>query len=452
MAIKCRVAATNISGYIVLTHLRLGINLYLKRNEKRMSLFRGLVAVIPTRNRAELAIQALLSLLHQNCTTDFQVLVSDNSSNKFESDKLSEFCKQLTDNRVTYVVPPEDMSMSLHWDWAIKKAVAQYRENHYLFLTDRMILRKRELAGLISLVKTHPNEVISFNHDRINDFEHPVILELSPWSSTLTRINSSKLLSMSSQMVFHPSLPRMLNCVVPRSVLMQLVARFGSIFSSVSPDFCFCYRLLGTRDHIYYYDKPIIVHYAMSRSNGACSSRGILSNDSTDFRAHLPTSENIISWAPLPGLVTVGNAIINEYLFVHHELGTRSFPSLNMRKYFAYLGREISKFMDDRIRSGMLAMLKLNGWRGNSSRKLYKFRCLIERTLFPGLRFKTVQSALQFANENYLPKPNSRLYLNVFLFSNLYSSRFRKWAARMYYFILCRRAQLNYQNRPDAYP
>jgi hypothetical protein len=417
-----------------------------------MSLFRGLVAIIPTRNRAELAIQALLSLLHQNCTTDFQVLVSDNSSNKLQSDKLSEFCKELADDRVTYVVPPEDMSMSLHWDWAIKKAIAQYSKNHFFFLTDRMIFRKGALASLISLVKAHPKEVISFNHDRINDLENPVILELSPWSSSLIRIDSSKLLSLSSQMVFHPSLPRMLNCVVPRSALKHLEGRFGSIFTSVSPDFCFCYRLLGTRDHIYYYDKPIIVHYAMSRSNGACSSRGILSNDSADFRAHLPTSDNIIPWAPLPGLVTVGNAIINEYLFVRHELGTTSFPSINMTKYFIYLTKEISNFIDDRLRSEMLELLRLNGWRGNSSLRWYKFRCLIQRTIFPGLRFKTVLSALQFANENYLPRTNFQHHLNVSLFSSLNSSRFRKWTAIMYYFILCRRAQLIYHNKPNGYP
>lgn len=416
-----------------------------------MSLFRGLVAVIPTRNRAGLAIQALLSLLHQNCTTDFQVLVSDNSSNKFESDQLSEFCKHLADDRVTYVVPPEDMSMSLHWNWAIKKAITQYSQNHFFFLTDRMIFRKGELACLISLVKTHPSEVISFNHDRINDLSNPVVLELSPWSSSLTKIDSSKLLSLTSQMVFHPSLPRMLNCVVPRTVLMQLEERFGSIFTSVSPDFCFCYRILGTRDHIYYYDKPIIVHYAMSRSNGACSSRGTMSNDSTDFRAHLPTSDNIIPWAPLPGLVTVGNAIINEYLFVHHELGTTSFPSINMKNYLAYLAKEISKFIDDRIRSEMFKLLEFNGWAGKSSLRLYKFQCQIQRTIFPGLRFNTVQSALRFANENFLPEPNYRHQLNVFLFSRLNSSRFRKWAAIMYYFVLCRRAQLIYRNKPDAY-
>jgi hypothetical protein len=417
-----------------------------------MSFFRGLVAVIPTRNRAELAIQALLSLLHQNCTSDLQVLISDNSSNKLESDKLSEFCKQLADDRVTYIVPPDDMSMSLHWNWAIRKAMSQYSQNHFFFLTDRMILRKGELSCLISLVKAHPNEVTSFNHDRINDFGIPVILELSPWSSSLTRISSSMLLSLTSQMVFHPSLPRMLNCVVPRSVLMQLEERFDSIFTSVSPDFCFCYRLLGIRDHIYYYDKPLIVHYAMSRSNGACTSRGTVSNDSIDFRAHLPTSNNIIPWSPLPGLLTVGNAIINEYLFARHELGAPFFPSINMKKYFIYLSKEISRFIDDRVRSEMFALIELNGWKGNSKLKWHKFKCQIHRTIFPGIKFKTVQGALQFANENFLPKPNSRLHLNAFLFSSLNSRLFWKLAATIYYFVLCLRAQLIYQNRPDAYP
>lgn len=415
-----------------------------------MNLFRGLVVVIPTRNRAELAIQALLSLLRQNCTNELQVLVSDNSSDKIESNKLSQFCKQLADDGVTYVVPPEDMSMTLHWNWAMEKAIAQYSQNHIFFLTDRMIFRKGELACLLSLVKSHPDEVISFNHDRINDLEIPVTLELSLWSANFIRINSSKLLSLSSQMVFHPSLPRMLNCVVPRSILMQIESRFGSIFASVSPDFCFCYRLLGIRKHIHYYDKPLIVHYALKRSNGASTSRGVRSNDSIDFRAHLSSSGGTIPFSPLPGLLTVGNAIINEYLFVQAELETTSFPDLDMNKYFIFLAKEINNFIDYQIRSEMFALLKLYAWTRKSNLLWYRFYRQIEQTVFPGLKFETLASALKYANENLLPGPYPRNYHNAFLFYNPYRSRFLKWAAIIYHFILSRRAQAIFRKRSNA--
>src|SRR4051794_10821383 len=102
--------------------------------------YNGVVVVIPTRNRADLAINAIRSVLTQpGC--DVQVLVSDNSTTDEDAGTLIRFCEQLKDERLRYIRPPESMSMSVHWEWAMQQALHLYSANHFSYLTDRMIFR-----------------------------------------------------------------------------------------------------------------------------------------------------------------------------------------------------------------------------------------------------------------------------------------------------------------------
>src|SRR5712692_11157946 len=99
-----------------------------------------LVVVIPTRNRANLAVGAIRSVLGQN-VDNVRILVSDNSTIAEEAASLSRFCRQLKDDRLHYITSPEPLSMGAHWDWAMRHATHFRDASHFTVLTDRMIFR-----------------------------------------------------------------------------------------------------------------------------------------------------------------------------------------------------------------------------------------------------------------------------------------------------------------------
>ncbi|HEY0730270.1 MAG TPA: glycosyltransferase [Pyrinomonadaceae bacterium] len=68
--------------------------------------YTGTVVVIPTRNRAAIAMNAIRSVLDE-AVEDVEVLVSDNSTSEAERDALAKFCGGLEGLR--YVRPPESL-------------------------------------------------------------------------------------------------------------------------------------------------------------------------------------------------------------------------------------------------------------------------------------------------------------------------------------------------------
>src|SRR5436305_1270382 len=82
------------------------------------------------------------------------------------------------------------------------------------------------------------------------DLKRPIKLALQPWTGNVFEIRSARLLGLTAQAVLHESLPRMLNCIVPRTILNTVQVNFGAIFDSISPDFNFCYKALALEDTI----------------------------------------------------------------------------------------------------------------------------------------------------------------------------------------------------------
>src|SRR5882762_5283030 len=116
--------------------------------------YQSLLVIIPTRNRAQLTIGAIESVLSQKVHS-VRVLVSDNSTIPEEVALLSQYCERLQDERLRYLATPADLPMSPHWDWAMMQAL-QSDATHFTVLTDRMVFRPGELRPLIEHVKRHP--------------------------------------------------------------------------------------------------------------------------------------------------------------------------------------------------------------------------------------------------------------------------------------------------------
>jgi hypothetical protein len=321
----------------------------------------GAVVVVPTRNRAQLAMNALRSVLDQP-VDDFHVLVSDNSTSAHDREQLAGFCNTLDDSRVRYVRPPQSLAMPAHWQWAIEHALADFDASHVTYLTDRMMFRSGALKEVLELAALYPGKVITYNHDRICDDARPIRVEQYQVTEKLLEVESARLISLFADAILHHALPRMLNCIVPRHVFEDIRGRFGNVFTSIAPDFNFCFRCLDLEDSILFYDKSPLFHYALDRSNGASATRGESTQDTNDFEANLPVDNAIRNYAtPIPSLITSTNAAYNEYLIYRQETGSARFVDIDVQKYLRANAMEITEVRDSQLRAEMHALLVEHG-------------------------------------------------------------------------------------------
>jgi hypothetical protein len=327
--------------------------------------YEGIVVVVPTRNRAQLAMNAVRSVLEQ-AVENVSVMISDNSTLEGEREELAAFCAKLSDPRVRYVRPHEPLAMPAHWDWAVEQALASYSANHFIYLTDRMMLRNTALAEMVEVAALYPLQVISYNLDRICDDAMPIRIEQYPATEKLLEVETLRLSRLFAQGVFHPGLPRMLNCIVPRVVFDRLRKRFGNVFTSIAPDFNFCVRCLDTEDSILFFDKSLLFHYALNRSLGASASRGEMTPDNADFTANLPVDNAIRNYAtPIPSLITAVNAAFNEYLIHKQQTNSPRFFDVDLRAYLAANALEVNEVRDPKLRAEMIALLAEHGYQAS---------------------------------------------------------------------------------------
>ena len=314
-----------------------------------------LAVVIPTRNRSDLAIRAIESVIPQ-LPDGSLILVSDNSTQEQHKNRLQAYVEGLARDDVRYVRPPQDLAMPAHWEWAFSQVAAIPTITHATVLTDRMIFKRGAIQRLAGLIADSPGSIISYNHDMVDDYSTPVRLQSQAWTGTTLEVTSARLLELSAAMEFHPALPRMLNSVVPVGHLLKIRAVFGSLFDSVAPDFCFAYRTLSQVDSIRYVDECLLVHGSLARSNGASYSRGELSPDHADFIAKLG-GKSLNGAAPVPAFETVANTVTSEYELIRHQTGLPNFVPVDMDAYFARMELDISGIRDPSVSRKMRALL-----------------------------------------------------------------------------------------------
>lgn len=325
-----------------------------------------LTLVIPTRNRADLAQAAFNSVLDQGAGS-VRVLVSDNSTDPAERETLAAATERLGPGVVEYVSPPEPLAMTAHWEWALGRALADPGTTHVGFLTDRMVLRRGCLRVLEGLLRRHPGEVVSYDHDELIDHSPPIRLLQHEWSGQLLRIEAQHLADLGARGEFPYCLPRMLNCAVPREVIEAVRERFGSAFASISPDFCFAFRCLDTVESILFYDAACLVHYSLDRSHGYSYARGAATADRRDFVRELgPRRMN--DSTPLPDFDGIGNAMFNEYFFVLNDPRSRRLRPPPWHAYLQALAGGMRYIDDSRDRELAMRRLAQEGWRWRGAR------------------------------------------------------------------------------------
>lgn len=320
----------------------------------------SLVIIIPSRNRADLAINAVRSVVPQMKNLQIRLVVSDNSTDAEQSSRLEGFCRGLKHAQIDYLKPPEPLSMTRHYEWILQRSLKHLEAGYFSILTDRMVFRPEALAEVVALSVQNPGAVVTYNHDRVVDHIELIRLEQEVWSGEVRRIETRHLLELARKSRLHACFPRLMNCVVPREVLQRIAGRFGSICASSAPDFSFCFRALEILDDIVYYDKSVLLHYALNRSNGFSFSRGVRTKDARDFCENL--SNGLNPHAPHPEFETINNAIMNEYCYVKNEAKSAKFGEVEMGPYLHLIAYEVTQMENEELRNRMRKLLKHHGY------------------------------------------------------------------------------------------
>lgn len=393
----------------------------------------GVVIIIPTRNRAELASKAIRSVLDQP-NGNIRILVSDNSTLPREIEKLRLFCNQCDDTRLNYIRPPEPMTMSEHWDWVIRQALNRHETEYFSVLTDRFIWKKNTLTEVIKISDAYPNRVISYAFDYVDDIHMPITLNQRKWTGKVLAINSENILSIyGNACECEHQAPRLLNCFIPRRVFQQIQSQFSNVCLSISPDYCFAFRCLTVVDEILHYDKPVFIQHALAQSNGGAMYFGP-NQANRDFLAHMPSEGLFLS--PTPEIMCLTSSLSHEYCLAKKESQSPKFRELNMKCYFESVMHDLDAIQVPELREKYLGMLKkycvvslpkndqkpkirlikklrslLSVLRWSAQTK--PFWILIARFAGPDVlskhrfTFKTTQEAIDFANNYSIRKTSS---------------------------------------------
>lgn len=315
---------------------------------------------IPTRNRAELAMASVASVVRSG-VSGATVVVSDNSTDPDERERLREFCARQPAHVVQYVQPREPLSMPAHWEWLWHRIDETIPHTHIGYLTDRLVFTAGALAELLDVVAAWPAQVVSYHWDHVNDLTTPVELVQSPWTGQLLELDCAKLIKLSSRGSVGDYLPRLMTCIAPRGVLATIDQRFGDLFGSVSPDFRFAYRCLAVCETVLYLDRACLLEHAMGRSAGASYIRGAMNKDAVQFARELSVPR--FGATPEPAFETVANAIFQEYCAVRDEAGGDRFPPLDRRGYLTANAAAVDQIEDPEWRARMQELLRRRGWR-----------------------------------------------------------------------------------------
>ncbi len=318
--------------------------------------YKSLLVVIPTRNRAELAINAINSVLSQE-NSQLELIVSDNSTDEAEVSRLSNYCRQSDDKRLRYIRPSKTLPMTKHWNWAMEQALRISQSNHITYLTDRLLFAKNCLQNLQRILTKYPDKIVSYTFDSIEDSKFPVSLSQIRYTGKLFEIESASILKIYAEMERLQALPKMLNSVASRRLMTKIFERYGNYFFSISPDYNLAFRSLDLEESILYYDRPLLISYCNNRSNGWNVLQGNFNQDALDFINNLSSTE-ICFDSPVKAIWVLPNAIIHEYCYAKLQAVSDKFPEINQNKYLLSLVENVASYKNKKMREEMLEKLR----------------------------------------------------------------------------------------------
>ena len=320
-----------------------------------------LAVVIPTANRAELAIAACESLVEQT-GCDFHVFVSDNSTDAQQVRRLADACAAFDRSRVTYLRPPVPLRMATHWDWALRQAM-QRSATHFCIHYDRRVTKPDQLRLLYDVVTAFPDDLITTMTDSVVNLEGKSRGAHIEWDGRVYAVPTAHIVETTVRGAIYElgqAFPWLSNCTVPRAVLERIAATFSSICDSTTPDSCFAYRFCATHDRFLHFDRAIGILYGYHRSIGV----GYLRGSGRDFDRFMQLwgDRPWLDAAPIPGLTLGQNIVFHEYELVRRATGHPAFKPVDREGYLRELSRDLVWINDRQRGEEIISVLSQHGW------------------------------------------------------------------------------------------
>ena len=293
-----------------------------------------IAALIPTRNRADLAIAAVRSLLDQDCP--IEIFVSDNSTS---ADGLRDFC--LGQKQVHYLRPPTSSPCrSIGIGHSARFSSARRPRTSRSTTTGKC--RSRGNGARCARSRRDGRTCSSRSSaDFVTIDPPPRRLWQPPWTGKLYSVTTARTAALVAAARINDmgqALPILSNCLIPRTILIRMAQRFGDICNGTSGDAPFLCRYLTLDDRYLHYDRPIGIGYAPQRSAGF----GYLRGEGGDF----PDYQKIwgerkwLERAPIPGINLGHNMLFHEYEIVREQTGDR-LPPIDFDAYLRALGEAL---------------------------------------------------------------------------------------------------------------
>jgi hypothetical protein len=260
---------------------------------------------------------------------------------------------------------------------------------HVAFLPDRRVFRRGGLGLAAGVAERRPGRVVTYMYDEVRDHERPVRLVQHHWTGQVVELKSRHLLELATVGEFPLALPLVSNGIVPREVVETVRERFGSVFDSIAPDYCFAFRCLDVVDAVLYLDRSCGVQWALDRSHGFSQARGMATKDRLDFIADLG-GRHLNVRTPLPALDLGMNAVFNEYFFVQADSASSKLSPVRESGYLAALAGSVAMLDDPASREDASAIVAREGWRWRGARGRASLRRALRLVRFFGRRPLTV--------------------------------------------------------------
>lgn len=201
--------------------------------------------LIPTMNRPELVIDAISSVLLQDCpASTYEVVVSNNGGCLKTKKIVESFQKEYS---IQYIQPEQELNMPDHWEWALQQLHGKY----VLIVPDRRMLRQGTLSLLSHLIRGSVNndvEVVTWPHAR---FSNSGILDHDDDGEGFSTYQSDSIIKKITQERFDNTvLPLGYNTCVKREVLDRVRTRRGRTYSPLNADFSSAYSILCVVENI----------------------------------------------------------------------------------------------------------------------------------------------------------------------------------------------------------
>jgi len=196
--------------------------------------------VIPTRDRPRLTEDLIASILIQNFT-DFELIISDNSTNN----DTQELLNKIDDHRVINY-RTGNLTMADNWESGIEQCSGLY----LLLFSDKMVLKQYSLEYLADYITKYSPSCINWNIDSFFDKELTYFKNRSV--KKIAKIDTTSILKEILNSEFDSvKLPCHCNSAISMSVIKSIKSMTGRVCMQLNPDYTLAYQVLLHIDEIH---------------------------------------------------------------------------------------------------------------------------------------------------------------------------------------------------------